>query len=90
MTFKGLLNERMPSNLQISIKEKRRELRIATETIKFTLTSEPNYESHFIKYATTLYNEVPKPIQEAEKYCAVVPKLKRYLFDKMLARSPAN
>ena len=71
MTFKGLLNDRMPSNFQISIKEKKRELRTATETIKLTLTSEPNYESHFIKYATALYNEVPKPIQEAEKYCAV-------------------
>ena len=70
----------MPSNFQISIKEKKRELRIATETIKLTLTSEPNYESHFIKYATTLYNEAPS-IQEAEKYCAIVPKLKRYLFD---------
>ena len=53
-------------------------------------TSEPGYESQFIKYATVLYNEVPKPIQEAEKYCAVVPKLKRYLFDKRLARSLAN
>ena len=30
MTFKGLLNERMLSNFQISIKEKR-ELRTATE-----------------------------------------------------------
>ena len=65
MTFKGLLNERMPSNFQISIKEKKRELRTTTETIKLTLTSEPNYESHFIKYATTIYNEVSKPIQEA-------------------------
>ena len=90
MTFKGLLNERMPSNFQISIKEKKRELRTASETIKLKLTSEPNYESHFIKYATTLYNEVPKPIQEAEKYSAVVPKLKRCLFDKTLARSLAN
>ena len=86
-TFEGLLNERMPSNFQISINEKKRELRTATETIKLTLTSEPNYESHFLKYATTLYNEVPKSIQEAEKYCAVVPKLKMYLFDKTLARS---
>ena len=85
MTFKGLLNERMPPNFQIIIKEKKRELRTATDTIKLTLTSEPNYESH-IKYATTLYNEVPKPIQEAEKYCAVVAKLKRYLFGKALAR----
>ena len=66
MTFKGLLNERMPSNFQISIKEKKRELRTATKTIKLTLTSEPNYESHFIKYAKTLYNEVPKPLQEAK------------------------
>ena len=90
VTFKGLLNERMPSNFQISIKERERELRTATETIKLTLTSEPNYETHFITYATTLYNEVPKPIQEAEKYCAVVPKLKRYLFDKTLACSLAN
>ena len=56
MTFKGLLNERMPSNFQLSIKEKKRELRTATET--------------------------EKPIQETEKYCAVVAKLKRYLFDK--------
>ena len=90
MTFKGLLNERMPSNFQISIKEKKRELRTTTETVKLTLTSEPNYESHFIKNATKLYNEVPKPIQEAEKYCAVVPKLKRHLLDKTLARSLAN
>ena len=90
MTFKGLLNERMPSNFQISIKEKKRELRTSKESIKLTLTSKPKYESHFIKYATTRYNEVPKPIQEAEKYCAVVPKLKRYLFDKTLARSLSN
>ena len=68
MAFKVLLNERMPSKFQISIKEKKRELRTATETIKLTLTSEPNYESHFIKQATTLYNEVPKPIQKTEKY----------------------
>ena len=53
MTFKGLLNQRMPSNFQVSIKEKKRELRTATETFKLTLTSEPNYESYFIKYATT-------------------------------------
>ena len=55
--LKGLLNERMPSNFQVSIKEKKRELRTVTETTKLTLTSDPNYESHFIKYATTLYNE---------------------------------
>ena len=49
MTFKGLLNARTPSNFQISIKEKKRELRTATKTIKLTLTSERNYESHIIK-----------------------------------------
>ena len=86
----GLLNEKMSSNFQISIKEKKRELRTATEATKLALTSEPNCASHFIKYATTLYNEVPKSIQEAEKYCAVVPKLKRYLLDKILARSLSN
>ena len=35
----------------------------------------------FYQIPRTLYNEVPKPIQETEKYCAVVPKLKRYSFD---------
>ena len=49
MTFKGLLNERMPSDFQISIKEKR-EL-TATEATKLALAREPSYESHFIKYA---------------------------------------
>ena len=44
----------------------------------------------FIKYATTLYNEVPKLIQKAEKYCAVPPKMKKYWFDKTLARSLSN
>ena len=90
MTFKGLLNERMPSNFQISIKEKNRDFRAATETIKLIPTSEPKYESHFLKYGTTLYKEVPKSILEAEKYCAVVPKLKTYLFGKTLARSLSN
>ena len=91
MTFKSLLNKRMSSNFQISIKEKKRELRTATETIKLILTSEPNYKSHFIKYPTTLYNEVPKQIQETEKYCVVVvPKLKRHLSDKTLACSLSN
>ena len=47
MTFKGLLNERMPSNFQISIKEKKRKLRTATEITKLTLTSDPNCVSHF-------------------------------------------
>ena len=87
ITFKCLLNERMPSNFQISIKEKKQELRTATETIKLTLTSKPNYESSFIKYATALYNEVLKPIQETEKHCALDPKLRRSLFDKTFARS---
>ena len=72
------------------MQEKKRILRTTTETIKLTLTSEPNHESHFIKCATVLNNEVPKPIQEAEKYCADVPKLKRYLFNKPLAHSLSN
>ena len=63
MTLKGLSNEKMPSNFQISIKEKKRELITTTKTIKLTLTSKLT-----IKYATTLYNEVPKSIQEVEKY----------------------
>ena len=80
----------MPSNVQITIKEKKGELGTATESIKLTLRSELNCESHFIKYTTTLYNEVPKPIHETEKYCAAVPNLKRSLFDKTLACSLSN
>ena len=78
----------MSSNFQICIKEKKRKLRTATETTKLTLTSDPNYESHFIKYSITC-NEVSKSIQEAEK-CAVAHKLKMYLFDKTLACSLSN
>ena len=55
-----------------------------------TLKSKPDDESYFIKYATTLYNEVPKSKQETENLWAVVPKLKRYFLDKTLARSPSN
>ena len=71
---------------------KETKLRTATKTTKLTLTSDPNCQSHFVKYATTLtlYNQFPKPIQEAEKYCAIVPKLKRYLFHKTLAGSLSN
>ena len=48
MTFEGLLSETISSNFQISIKEKKRELRTATETTKLTLTSEPNYEPQLL------------------------------------------
>ena len=68
MTFKGLLDKRMSSNFQISTKEKKREIRTAAETTKLPITREPNYELHFIKYAATIYLEVSKSIQEAEKY----------------------
>ena len=82
MTFKGLLNETMSSNFQTSIKEK---------TTKINNSSRNHQIDPFIKYATTLYNEVPKPIQETEKcYYPVVPRLKRYLFDKTLVRPPSN
>ena len=76
MTFKGLLNERMPSNFQINNKEVKRELRQPMETIKLALTGRPNYESYFLKYTATPYNQVPKQVQEAENYCDVVAKLK--------------
>ena len=47
MTFKGLLNDIFgPSNFQISIKEKKRELKTTTETTKLTLTMKANYELH--------------------------------------------
>ena len=55
-----------------------------------TLTSEPNYESHFIKYATTLYNEVTKPIQETQKYCAVAPKSKRHIHYQIEKKKKKN
>ena len=44
------------------------------------LTGKQSYESLFLKYAETLYNQVPKQIQEAEIYCDIVPKLKKYFY----------
>ena len=69
MTFKGLWIKECHQTFRSA--SKKRELRTATETIKLTLTSEPKYKSHNLIYATTLYNEVLKSIQEAEKYCAM-------------------
>ena len=72
MTFKGLLNERIPSNFQINIKRKKRK-----ETIKLALIRELIYKPSnlpFLKYATTLYDQAPKQIQEAEDYCDIAPR----------------
>ena len=83
MTFKGLLNEKIPSNFQTNIKkkkekkEKKLELRQSTETIKLALIGELIYKPTnlpFLKYATTLYDQAPKQIQEAENYCDVAPR----------------
>ena len=62
MTFKGLLNERMPSNFHISIKEKKQELRTATETIKLTLTTMShilsNMQQHYIMKFRNQYKKL--------------------------------
>ena len=43
----------MPSNLQITIKNNKRELRNSTKNFKLTLTNDPK----------KFYNEVPKPLR---------------------------
>ena len=73
MTFKGHLNERMPS-IQIIIKKKESNIKNSNRNDQIDTNKRSNYESHFVKYAATLYNEVPKPMQEAAKYYAVVTK----------------
>ena len=58
-------------------KEKKLELRQSTETIKLALIGELIYKPTnlpFLKYATTLYDQAPKQIQEAENYCDVAPR----------------
>ena len=61
----------MPS-IQISIKKKESNIKNSNRNHQIDTNKRSNYESHFAKYATTLYNEVPKPIQEAAKYYAIV------------------
>ena len=56
LTFKELLNEKMPSNLQIGVKNNKRELRKSTETLKLILTNQPNCSPHFLEYGTKLSN----------------------------------
>ena len=53
ITFKEFLNKRMLSNFQINIKMKQ-ELRQSIESTKVAIADEPNDESHFLKYVTTL------------------------------------
>ena len=77
-----MLKERMPSKTSKSVSKKRkkkREPRQSTETIKLALTGEPKDESHLPKYTTTLYNQVPKQVEEAENYCNIGPKSKKHL-----------
>ena len=85
ITFKGLLNERVPSNRQISIKNNQRELKKSTKDFKLILTNDPNYSSHFLEYATKWYNEVSKPLREVDNFCEMISKLKKYLFYITLA-----
>ena len=65
-----------------------KELKQSAETIKLALTSAPNQESIFL--TTTLHNQAPKQIQEAENYCDVVPRIKNLLFDEALGSFLSN
>ena len=76
MTFKGLLNERIPSNFQINIKKKKKEKK-EKKLDKLALIGElidKPTNLPFLKYATTLYDQAPKQIQEAENYCDIAPR----------------
>ena len=77
LTFKGLLTERMPSNLQLNIVKKPRTLRKSTEMAKLVSIEDPDNHSHFLNYATKLYNDIPMQIREIENYKQVVLKLKK-------------
>ena len=85
ITFKGFLNERVPSNRQISIKNNQRELKKSAKDFKLILTNDPNYSSPFLEYATKWYNEVSKPLREVDNFCEMISKLKKYLFYITLA-----
>ena len=85
----------MPSNLQIDIKNNKRELRKSTETQKLKLFNDPNNsmqsQSHLLEYAVKLCNKVLKPLHEVDNYCEIMTsKLKKYLFDKTMVRSLKN
>ena len=82
----------MKENHQTFDQHQRKETRIKNSNRNHQIdTNKRNKVSvTFSQICKTLYNEVSKSIQETEKYCAVVPKLKRYLFDKPLARSLSN
>ena len=71
------LNEGIPSNLHICIKNNKREIKKSTETLKLILTNHPNYSSHFLEYATKLYNEEPRTLREVNNYCEIISKLEK-------------
>ena len=76
--------------ISVSKKRKRNKIKNSNKNYQIDTNKQTKLRVTFDKYATTLHDEVLKSIQRAEKYCAVVPKLKRYLFDKTLARSLSN
>ena len=71
LMFKGILKGRMVSNLQINIKNNK-----STKTLQLILINDPNYSSHFHKYATKLYHK--KNFDQSWQL------LKKCLFDKTL------
>ena len=76
--------------ISVSKKRKRNKIKNSNKNYQIDTNKQTKLRVTFDKYATTLHDEVLKSIQRAEKYCALVPKLKRYLFDKTLARSLSN
>ena len=76
----------MPSNLQIGIKYYKRELRKSTETFKVILPNDPIYSPNFLDYAKNCTMKCQN-LCEVGNYCKMISKLKKYSFNKTLARS---
>ena len=60
LMFKGIPNERVPSNLHTGIKNNKQKFNKSTESLKLILINDPNYSSESPEYTTKMHSEVLK------------------------------
>ena len=76
----------MPGNLQIGIKNNKRELRQSTKILKLRLTNNRNHSPNSPEHAKgPKFQGMKCQKGKGDDYCKLILKLKKYLSDKTLA-----
>ena len=85
-SFKGLLKENVPDNLEIQVRNSNRSLRTPNK-ITLEYTNLQKQQSFYINCPNILYNELPNEIKKYEQYSTAVNQLRKYIILKTFARA---